>query len=59
MNLGEQARQRAQYKKGVLLGLTVAEAMLLILFALMLALSTLLGHRDRRDPVHIRHRTAE
>ncbi|MDP3870416.1 hypothetical protein [Phenylobacterium sp.] len=46
MNLGEQARQRAQYKKGVLLGLTVAEAMLLILFALMLALGALLSQKD-------------
>lgn len=47
MNLGEQARQRAQYKKGVLLGLTVAEAMLLILFALMLALGALLSKKDQ------------
>jgi hypothetical protein len=46
MNIGEQARQRAQYKKGVLLGLTVAEAMLLILFALMLALGALLAKKD-------------
>jgi hypothetical protein len=47
MNIGEQARQRSQYKKGVLLGLTVAEAMLLILFALMLALGALLSKRDQ------------
>lgn len=47
MNLGEQSRQRAQYKKGVLLGLTVAEAMLLILFALMLALGALLSKKDQ------------
>lgn len=47
MNLGDQARQRSQYKKGVLLGLTVAEAMLLILFALMLALGALLSKKDQ------------
>lgn len=47
MNLDEQARQRSQYKKGVLLGLTVAEAMLLILFALMLALGALLSKKDQ------------
>jgi hypothetical protein len=44
--IGEQARQRAQYKKGVLLGLTVAEAMLLILFALMLALGAVMAKKD-------------
>lgn len=47
MNVGEQARQRSQYKQGVLLGLTVAEAMLLILFALMLALGALLSKKDQ------------
>lgn len=46
MNLGEQGRQRSQYRKGVLLGLTVAEAMLLILFALMLALGVLVAQKD-------------
>jgi hypothetical protein len=47
MSLGDVARQRAQYRKGVLLGLTVAEAMLLILFALLLALGALLTRKDR------------
>lgn len=47
MRIGEQARQRAQYKKGVLLGLTVAEAILLMLFALMLALGALLARKDQ------------
>lgn len=45
--MGDQARQRAQYRKGVLLGLTVAEAMLLILFALMLALGALMARKDK------------
>jgi hypothetical protein len=46
MNLGETARQQAEYRRGVLLGLTVAEVMLLILFALLLALGALLTKKE-------------
>jgi len=41
-------RQRTQYRKGLVLGFTVAEAMLLILFALLLALGAILTQRDNQ-----------
>jgi len=47
MRLGDIGRQDAQYRRGLVLGLTVAEAMLLILFALLLALGAVLLKRDR------------
>lgn len=47
MSIGDAGRQRDQYRKGVLLGLTVAEAMLLILFALLLALGAVLTKKDQ------------
>ncbi len=47
MSRGEIGRQQAQYRRGLVLGFTVAETMLLILFALMLALGFVLMQRDR------------
>jgi len=47
MKTGEMARQRAEYRRGLVLGFTVAECMLLILFALLLALGAVLLKRDR------------
>ncbi|MEO7025956.1 MAG: hypothetical protein ABI056_00205 [Caulobacteraceae bacterium] len=44
---GEIARQQAQYRRGLVLGFTVAETLLLVLFALMLALGYVLMKRDR------------
>ena len=44
---GDIARQQASYRRGLVLGLTVAESMLLILFALLLALGWVLVKRDR------------
>jgi hypothetical protein len=46
MSGGEIARQQAHYRRGLVLGLTVAESMLLILFALLLALGAVLMKRD-------------
>src|SRR5438552_3960671 len=46
MSAGDVGRQNAQYRKGLVLGLTVAEVMLLILFALLLALAVLIAKRD-------------
>lgn len=46
MRLGDIGRQDGQYRRGLVLGLTVAEAMLLILFALLLALGAILLRRD-------------
>lgn len=40
------ASQNANYRRGLVLGLTVAEAMILILFALLLALSILIARRN-------------
>ena len=47
MKGGDIGRQQAQYRRGLVLGFTVAETMLLILFALMLALGFVLMKRDR------------
>ncbi|MDQ2861669.1 MAG: hypothetical protein M3T55_13315, partial [Pseudomonadota bacterium] len=47
MRGGDIGRQQAQYRRGLVLGFTVAETMLLILFALMLALGFVLMKRDR------------
>lgn len=47
MRSGDIGRQQAQYRRGLVLGFTVAETMLLILFALMLALGFVLMKRDR------------
>lgn len=47
MKSGDIGRQQAQYRRGLVLGFTVAETMLLILFALMLALGFVLMKRDR------------
>lgn len=47
MSRGEIGRQQAHYRRGLVLGFTVAETMLLILFALMLALGFVLLKRDR------------
>jgi len=47
MSMGDIGRQRAQYRRGLVLGLTVAESLLLILFALLLALGYVLLKRDR------------
>ena len=47
MTRGDIGRQQAQYRRGLVLGFTVAETMLLILFALMLALGFVLMKRDR------------
>jgi hypothetical protein len=47
MRTGDIGRQQAQYRRGLVLGFTVAETMLLILFALMLALGFVLMQRDR------------
>lgn len=44
---GDIARQQSSYRRGLVLGLTVAESMLLILFALLLALGWVLVKRDR------------
>lgn len=44
---GDIGRQQASYRRGLVLGLTVAESMLLILFALLLALGWVLVKRDR------------
>lgn len=54
MTAGEIARQQAHYRKGVVLGLTVAETMLLLLFALLLALGYVLTNRAR-DMAALRH----
>ncbi len=43
---GDLGRQRAQYQRGLILGLTVAELMLLILFALLLALGGILLKKE-------------
>src|SRR5436189_4825155 len=43
---GDVGRQQASYRRGLVLGLTVAESMLLILFALLLALGYVLLKRD-------------
>ncbi len=47
MRSGDIGRQQAHYRRGLVLGFTVAETMLLILFALMLALGFVLMKRDR------------
>lgn len=47
MSRGGISREHASYRKGLVLGLTVAESMLLILFALLLALGWVLVKRDR------------
>ncbi len=47
MSRGDIGRQQAHYRRGLVLGFTVAETMLLILFALMLALGFVLMQRDR------------
>ena len=36
------------YKRGVILGLTMAEAVLLVLFSLLLALAALFMHQEKR-----------
>jgi hypothetical protein len=41
-------RERAQYQRGLVLGFTVAESMLLILFALLLALGAILVKKDNQ-----------
>jgi outer membrane protein OmpA-like peptidoglycan-associated protein len=41
--------QQESYKRGVVLGLTIAEVVLLILFTLLLALSALLAEREREN----------
>jgi hypothetical protein len=48
MRAGELARQRTEYRRGLVLGFTVAECMLLILFALLLALGAALLRSDRQ-----------
>jgi sulfur transfer complex TusBCD TusB component (DsrH family) len=47
MRSGDIGRQHAQYRRGLVLGFTVAETLLLVLFALMLALGFVLMKRDR------------
>jgi hypothetical protein len=60
---GDIARQQASYRRGLVLGLTVAESMLLILFALLLALGWVLVKRDREaqrlssEVVHLQERS--
>lgn len=46
---GEISRQRADHRSGVVLGLTMAEILLLLLFCMLVAVAASLGHeRDRR-----------
>ena len=47
MRHGQIGRERAQYRRGLVLGFTVAETLLLVLFALMLALGFVLMKRER------------
>jgi outer membrane protein OmpA-like peptidoglycan-associated protein len=45
---GYEARHDKPYRRGLILGLTIAEIMILLIFLLLLALSAALANRDRR-----------
>ena len=46
---GEIIRQRASYRQGLVLGLTMAEIMILLVFCLLIAMATFLkSEQDKR-----------
>ena len=41
-------RQDMQYRRGLILGLTIAEVMILLIFVLLMSLASALSNRDRK-----------
>lgn len=45
---GYDIRQDKSYRRGLILGLTMAEVMILLIFVLLMALASALANRDKR-----------